>query len=233
MGKGSKGRKRGRAGHQKQSSVQYATSPVPERFKSFEYIPPGHDRSSAQWLGHGIESLDVSVQAGGQVDERAHINRLEASALDGLMKAGVLKDPGGMSGATDPESVANRRHAAGILLREIFHDSGFESRSVGQYDKAANEMTPSGTRQPESERELDNQAEFQRLMRLCFPYHTVVRNVCCYNERPPVVVRDGRERPCHWDEALRRGLDRIVEDKYPAQGRPRRRAFVSPEAVPG
>lgn len=203
------------------------TSPVAERYKSFEYIPPGEDRSARQWLGHGIEPLDVSVRTGGQIDAKAHINRLEASALDGLMKAGVLRDPGEVERpSSDPQSVSGRRHAAGILLREIFHEAGFESRSTGQYDKATNEMTPSGVQHPESDRELDHQVEFQRLMRLCFPFHTVVRNVCCYNERPPTVIRDGQNRPCNWDEALRKGLDRIADDKFAAQDRPRRRRVL-------
>ena len=89
-------------------------------------------------------------------------------------------------------------------------------------------MVPSGVQHPESDRELDHQVEFQRLMRLCFPYHTVVRNVCCYNERPPRVIRDGGNRPCNWDEALRKGLDRIADDKFVAQDRPRRRRVPGP-----
>lgn len=183
-------------------------SPLAERYKSYQY--------EGQWLGHGIEAIDVDVIAGGQITGRAHINRLEASALDGLRKAGVLDDP-------RDEGAAWRRHAAGQLLREIFEIAEIRSSSTGHYDKVTNEMLPGGAPHPKSNNALDHEVEYHRLMKLCFPYHTVARNVCCHNERPPTVVRDGQARTCNWDEALRKALDIIADDQFPDTRKPRRR----------
>jgi hypothetical protein len=192
-------------------------SPLPERYKSFEY--------EGRWLGHGIERMNAEISRTGRVVGWAHINRLEASALDGLLQAGVLDDPKRDSGRTPGSramSTRQRRHAAGMILRELFEEAEIESSSTGHYDKVTNEMLPGGAPHPKSNNALNSEVEYHRLMRLCFPYHSVVRNVCCHNERPPTVVRDGQRRPCNWDEALRRALDIIADDKFPEAGRPRR-----------
>jgi hypothetical protein len=198
LSKKKKARRAGRIKHVKEAAkVVDPTAPLAERYKSYHH--------EEKYLGHGIESVATDVTAGGQVVGHAHINRLERSALDGLELAGVLNDP-------RDSSAANRRKAAGLLLWETWVEAEIESHSTGRYDKVTGEMMPSGQPPPKSNNALNKEVEFYRLMKLCFPFHTVVRNVCCYNERPPTVVRDGLARPCNWDEALRRGLDRIADD---------------------
>ncbi|MDF2757214.1 MAG: hypothetical protein K0S94_2809 [Nitrospira sp.] len=166
----------------------------------------------------------MDMLSSGQIVGKAHINRMEASALDGLMKAGVLNDP-------KDEAAGRRRHAAGILLREIFDTAEIESSSTGHYDKVTNEMLPGGAPHPKGNNALEHEVEYHRLMKLIFPFHTVVRNVCCHNEKPPLVVRNGLARPCNWDEALRKGLDRIADDKF-ADSRKRPRRVRMPEQLP-
>lgn len=183
------------------------TSPLQERYKSYH-----HD---GQWLGSGIKPIDVAVLTGGQISGSAYINRLEATALDGLEQAGVLRD-------NRDEEASFRRHMAGLLLRTIFQKSGIETSQSASYDKTLNEMLPGGTPAPQSDNELDHEVEFTRLMRLAFPFNTVLLNVCCLNERPPLVVRNGARVLCNWDEALRKGLDRIAEDKFANQQKPQR-----------
>jgi hypothetical protein len=197
LSKKKKARRAGRIKHVKEAAKAVdPTAPLAERYKSYHH--------EGKYLGHGIESIDVDVTAGGQVVGRAHINRLERSALDGLEEAGVLNDP-------RDSSAAKRRKAAGLFLWQTWFEAKIESHSTGLYDKVTGEMMPSGPPPPKSNNALNAEVKFYRLMDRCKPFHTVVRNVCCYNERPPMVVRDGLLRPCNWDEALRKGLDIIAD----------------------
>lgn len=209
--------KRSRAGQatqgtQKTAGIRFEIaedfSPLKERKKNFAF--------DGVWMGHGIEEIDVDVASGGQVTGSAFINRMEASALDGLFRAGVLDDP-------KDEQASIRRRSAGILLRTVFQNAEIEPRSTGQYDKVLNEMFGGGCCQhPKSQAAQNAEVDFFRLMRLSFPYNTVLRNVCCLNERPPVVVRNGLRTPCHWKIALCRGLDLIAEDSAERQERAER-----------
>jgi hypothetical protein len=198
-------------GTQKVASVRFETfedfSPLKERKKSYTF--------EGRWMGHGIEEIDVDVAIGGQITGSTFINRMEASALDGLFRAGVFDDP-------KDEEAAIRRRSAGIFLRKVFHDAEIEPRCVGQYDKVLNEMMGGSGQHPKSQMAQNSEVDFFRLMRLSSPYNEVIRDVCCLNERPPEVVRIGLRTPCHWKEALCRGLDLIAEDTVERQERAER-----------
>jgi hypothetical protein len=185
-------------------------APLPQRYRNWAY--------DGAWLGHGIQKIDTEISQGGAVvTASAYINTMEAPALTGLFRAGVLSDPRN-------DEARHRRLMAGLAVRRIFQDSGMEAKSTGHYDKPLNMML-GGCQHPKSNHADDNEVEFIRLMRLCFPYNTVVRNVCCMDERPPTVVRYGLETPCSWKTALCAGLDRIADDIEGRTRQPRRRRF--------
>jgi hypothetical protein len=181
-------------------------SPLAERRKNFVF--------DGIWLGHGIQPLDVSIASGGILTGTAFINRMEAPALDGLMAAHYLDDPSDGPDAPPDSTVAFRRHMAGLLVRGIFQISEIESRCTGLYDKPLNAMVGTGQAPRKSEMAEDHEVEFIRLMKMVFPYNTVLMNVCCLDQRPPTVVRSGLVTPCHWQVALCRGLDMVAEDKF-------------------
>ncbi len=192
-------------------------SPLADRKKNFTV--------DGIWLDHGIQPIDVAIASGGQVTGTAYINTMEARALDGLMAARYLED------RNDPNA-AFRRHMAGILLREIFFEAEIESRSTALYDKPLNAMICGGEPPRKSERALKHEDEFHRLMKLVFPYNSVIMNICCLDERPPEVVRHVLTGPCHWKLALVRGLDIIAEDKFTRRNTPRRRRFTRRVLLP-
>lgn len=184
-------------------------SPLPERFRNYTF--------EGQWMDHGIQPIDTEISGGGVTTTRAYLNTMEAPALMGLFRAHVLDD------AKDSQ-VRHRRLAAGLAVRRIFQDSKMESKSTGHYDKPLNLML-SSAQHPKSNDADNNEVEFIRLMKLCFPYNTVVRNVCCMDERPPEVIRYGLKTPCSWKVALCHGLDRIADDMFTRRNQPRRRKF--------
>lgn len=209
---GSKRKKWGRMTHMhKVAEPLEEMSPTADRKKNFTF--------DGLWLDHGIRPIDVAVASGGQITGSAFINTMEARALDGLMAARYLDDP-------RDSTLAFRRHMAGILLRKIFQISEIQSRSTGLYDKPLNAMLGGGEPPRKSEKAEDHEAEFIRLMKLVFPYNTVLMNICCLDERPPDVVRHVLTGACHWKLALCRGLDIIAEDKFTKRNTPRRRRFT-------
>ncbi len=200
----------------RKASVRHAAvemAPLKERYRNWSY--------DGRWMDHGIQEIEVEVLSGGLVTKaRAYLNTMEAPALDGLFRARVLDDPA-------DENVRYRRLMAGVELRRIFHRSQIQAKSTGLYDKPLNAMISSSP-QPQSNESLNNEVEFIRLMRLCYPYNTVVRNVCCLDERPPLVIRYGLATPCCWDVALRHGLDRIADEIFTRRNQPRRRHLSRP-----
>lgn len=212
---GRKGKKWGRVTHVKPTGGQQdEMSPLAERKKNFTF--------DGLWLEHGIRPIDVAIASGGQVTGTAFINTMEARALDGLMQANYLTDPG----RPEDDGLAFRRHMAGILLRKIFQASEIESRSTGLYDKPLNAMLGGGEPPRKSDRAEDHEVEFLRLMKLVFPYNQVLMNICCLDERPPEVVRHVLTGPCNWRLALCRGLDLIAEDKFTRRNTPRKRRYT-------
>lgn len=185
-------------------------SPLPQRYRNYSF--------EGRWLDHGIHQIDTEIsQGGGVTTARAYINTMEAPALMGLFRAHVLDD------ARDSQ-VRHRRMLAGLEIRRIFQDSKMEAKSTGHYDKPLNLML-SSTQHPKSNEADNNEVEYLRLMKLCFPYNPVVRDVCCMDEAPPAVIRHGLKTPCSWKVALCRGLDIIAEDILNRRNRPRRRKF--------
>ncbi len=212
MSKKHKSGKKAKVAQVKQIVVDHM-SPLKERYRNYQ-----HD---GIWMDHGICQIDVEISRGGIVSKtRAYLNKMEAPALDGLFRAGVLNDP-------KDEGAAERRRLAGLELRRIFHRSQIQARSTGLYDKPLNAMV-SSTQHPKSEDAENNEVEFIRLMRLSHPFQTVLRNVCCFDERPPTVIRHGVATPCCWDVALRQGLDRLAEILFTRAGFPRRRNLDRP-----
>jgi hypothetical protein len=215
MGKKHKAGKKSKVAQVSPAALEHM-SPLKERYRNYHY--------NGVWLDHGIKEIDVEISSGGIVSKaRAYLNTMEAPALDGLFRARVLDDP-------RDETVRFRRLMAGVELRRIFHRSQMQAKSTGMYDKPLNAMI-SSAQHPKSNEADDNEVEFIRLMRLCFPYNTVLRNVCCLDERPPTVVRHGLETPCFWDVALRHGLDIIANDMFTRLNQPRRRMLRRP-AIP-
>lgn len=187
--------------------------PLKERYRNYHF--------DGVWMDHGIRQVDVEISSGGIVSKtKAYLNTMEAPALDGLYRAKVLDDK-------RDEGLGERRRLAGLTLRRIFHRSQIQAKSTGLYDKPLNAMI-SSSQHPRSNDADNNEVEFIRLMRLCFPYNTVLRNVCCLDERPPAVVRNGLKTPCSWDAALRNGLDIIANEIFTKAGFPRRRNLRRP-----
>lgn len=212
MSKKHKAGKKAKVAQVKQIVVDHM-SPLKERYRNYQ-----HD---GVWMDHGIRQIDVEIARGGIISKtRAYLNTMEAPALDGLFRAGVLNDP-------KDEGVAERRRLAGLELRRIFHRSQIQARSTGLYDKPLNAMV-SSAQHPKSEDAENNEVEFIRLMRLSHPFQTVLRNVCCLDERPPTVIRHGIATPCCWDVALRHGLDRLADILFTRAGFPRRRHLDRP-----
>ena len=194
------------------SAVEHM-APLKERYRNYSY--------DGRWMDHGIKEIEVEISTGGIVSKaKAYLNTMEAPALDGLFRARVLDD------ARD-ETVRYRRLMAGVELRRIFHRAQMQSKSTGLYDKPLNAMV-SSVQHPRSNEADNHESEFIRLMRLCFPYNTVVRNVCCLDERPPEIIRHGLRTPCFWDVALRAGLDIIANEMFTQRNQPRRRHLVRP-----
>lgn len=212
MGKKHKAGKRTKVAQVSQAALDHMT-PLKERYRNYHF--------DGVWMDHGIRQVDVEISSGGIVSKtKAYLNTMEAPALDGLYRAKVLNDK-------RDEGLAERRRLAGLALRRIFHRSQIQAKSTGLYDKPLNAMI-SSSQHPKSNDAENNEVEFIRLMRLCFPYHTVLRNVCCLDERPPTVVRNGLRTPCSWEAALRNGLDIIANEIFTKAGFPRRRNLHRP-----
>jgi hypothetical protein len=216
MGKKHRTGKKSKIASVKPSAKQAALdhmAPLRERYRNYEF--------DGFWMDHGIREVDVEISAGGIVSKtKAYLNTMEAPALDGLYRAKVLNDP-------RDEGLAERRRLAGLALRRIFHRSKIQAKSTGLYDKPLNAMM-SSSQHPKSNKAENCEVEFIRLMRRCFPYNTVVRNVCCLDERPPTIIRHGMRTPCMWDVALRAGLDILAEELFTRAGFPRRRNLMRP-----
>lgn len=200
--------KKNKPAHAKPSAVLLPEmSPLPQRFRNYTF--------EGAWLDHGIHQIDTEIsQGGGVATARAYINTMEAPALTGLFRAHVLDD------AHDSQ-VRHRRLLAGLAIRRIFQDSKMEAKSTGHYDKPQNLML-SSAQHPKSNEADNNEVEYIRLMKLCFPYNEVIRNICCMDEAPPAVVRRGLVKPCSWKIALCHGLDVIADDMLTRRNQPRR-----------
>lgn len=212
MGKKNRAGKKSKVATVRQAAIEHM-GPLKERYRNYHY--------DGVWMDHGIRQVDVEISSGGIVSKtKAYLNTMEAPALDGLYRARVLNDK-------RDETLAERRRLAGLALRRIFHRSQIQAKSTGLYDKPLNAMI-SSSQHPKSNQAENCEVEFIRLMRACFPYHTVVRNVCCLDERPPEVVRNGLKVPCSWDTALRAGLDILANEIFTKAGFPRRRHLNRP-----
>jgi hypothetical protein len=165
------------------------------RYKHYEF--------EGMWIDCGIVPVSASISDTGHVTGTAYLNKMEARVLDGLKQAGVLNDP-------QDDLASIRRLLAGIFLRKKFHEAEIEPRSSGLYDKPLNAMFSSHVPR-KSEKAEDSEVVFLKLMKLTFPFNTVLLNVCCLDERPPSLVRHGVRVPCNWQTALRQGLDRVAD----------------------
>lgn len=180
--------------HAEDRSIGSPTLPRLDRKMVFTTFAPDGRRIDVP-LGNGFSIMDVGVDAGGRVNERAYRNAVE-SPIDVLRLAKILKPASG-----DIEAVENRRYAAGVALSKIYREAQIESSVTAGYDKCSGIIMPGQFVDDKSDHAWEQHTRYNRIRRALHPYQHIVENICCKGEG-----YEGRLK-----DRLLAGLDRLAD----------------------